>query len=207
MHTRMLYRALHGSNAQTGKIVQDLSLPYSTVEKFVEYTSEEFGIWPLWLCPLRGLEGPSFHPTTSEPGPSEMLNIGLWGTGSPNPQKHIQQNRRLERKLTELGGRKILYYQTYYTSEEFWALYDCGWYEGLRQKHNATSLPSVYEKVKTLPISGVKRVLAVWPFAGIVGIYEAIRSRDYLLHRWPFWRREGAGLVARKEGGSTSRER
>lgn len=212
MHTRILYRALLGSNAQTGKVVQDLSLPYSTAEKFVEYTGEELGIWPLWLCPLRELEPLTFHPTTSEPGPSNtpkpMLNIGLWGSASTDSDTFIQQNRRLESKLTELGGRKVLYSQTFYTEQEFWGLYDRQWYDGLRQKYNATTLPTVYEKVKTLArkhgesqISLFRRIITGWPFAGIVGIYQAIQSRDYLLHRRPFWRYKNAFLVAPKKPG------
>jgi delta24-sterol reductase len=81
MHTRMLYRALHGGKMYTQQITQDLSLPYSTAEKFIEYTAKEFGIWPLWLCPLGAVNPPTFHPTTTLPGPDNapksMLNIGL----------------------------------------------------------------------------------------------------------------------------------
>jgi Delta24-sterol reductase len=53
LHTRMLYSALHASGESKKYVVQDLALPYSTAEQFVDYTDETFGIYPLWLCPLK----------------------------------------------------------------------------------------------------------------------------------------------------------
>jgi delta24-sterol reductase len=198
MHTRMLYRALHGSNRSFGYMVQDLSLPYSTVEEFVDYTSQELGIWPLWLCPLRESDPPTFHPYTTLPGPGDfpkpMMNIGLWGRASSDMDTFVRQNRQLESKLAELGGRKVLYSHTYYTEQEFWHLYDRGWYDDLRQRYSATTLPTVYDKVKVdvakhgqKRLSWIQRLASLWPFAGLVGIFWAIRSKDYLLHRQPSW--------------------
>ncbi|SPQ23486.1 2dc17374-6377-4a4a-a19a-a1efa1c260e8 [Thermothielavioides terrestris] len=150
MHTRMLYRALQGSNLSFGHMVQDLSLPYGTAEAFIDYTAKEFNIWPLWLCPLKAIERPTFHPSYCGPGgdgpPQPMVNIGLWGAASNDVEEFVRQNRELEKKLTQLGGRKVLYSHTYYTEEEFWGLYDKGWYDGLREKYGATTLPSLYDK-------------------------------------------------------------
>ncbi|KAI9646425.1 hypothetical protein NHQ30_004417 [Ciborinia camelliae] len=199
MHTRMLYRALHGTGHSFEHIVQDLSLPYSTAEEFIDYSATELNIWPLWLCPLREMQGPTFHPSTTLPGPSSaakpMLNIGLWGPGSKNRDEFFRQNRRLEKKLADLGGFKVLYSHTYYTETEFWGLYDKKWYQDLREKYSATSLPTVFDKVKVdmSKFSGVKLswyewFFTLWPIAGLVGIRSAIRSKDYLLHRKPFWR-------------------
>ncbi|CAN8098817.1 unnamed protein product [Discula destructiva] len=156
MHTRMLYRALHSSGTHSFEhIVQDLSLPYPTAAKFIDYTAADLDIWPLWLCPLRQIQRPTFHPSTvtgegseAEAEAQPMLNIGLWGPGSKNRGEFPRQNRRLESTLTELGGMKVLYSHTYYTEEEFWQIYDRKWYEDLRRRYRATSLPSVYEKVK-----------------------------------------------------------
>lgn len=47
LHTRILYRALHTSEQSSKYIVQDLALPFSTAEKFIDYTIDSFGIWPL----------------------------------------------------------------------------------------------------------------------------------------------------------------
>lgn len=210
VHTRMLYRAMHGSGQEFGNIVQDLSLPYSTVEKFIDYTAEELDIWPLWLCPLREMEPPTFHPHTTQPGLDNevkpMLNIGLWGRGlaSSDLDTFVQQNRRLESKLTELGGRKVLYSHTYYTEAEFWSLYDRKWYDELRDKYFASSLLTVYDKVKVdvvehkqTRVSWTQRMMSMWPLAGIRGIWQAIQSKDYLLHRQAAWRYKG--MIDRKD--------
>ncbi|KUJ07717.1 FAD-binding domain-containing protein [Mollisia scopiformis] len=202
IHTRMLYRAMHGSRKEFGNIVQDLSLPYSTAEKFIDYTADELDIWPLWLCPLREMTPPTFHPYTTLPGPDEtskpMLNIGLWGRASDDLDTFVAQNRRLESKLTELGGRKVLYSHTYYTEAEFWSLYDKKWYDELRERYSASSLLTVYDKVKVdvakhkqTRLSWTQRLASMWPFAGMIGIWGAIRSKDYLLHRHAAWRYRG----------------
>lgn len=41
-----------------------------------------------------------------------------------------------------------MYLHTHYTEDEFWGLYDRGWYDALRERYAAISLPSVFEIVK-----------------------------------------------------------
>jgi delta24-sterol reductase len=204
MHTRMMYRALHGSNMSFGTMIHDLSLPYDTAGEFIEYTSEELGIWPLWLCPLRAVDAPTFRPCSAKDGvPQPMLNIGLWGAASKDVDTFLRQNRYLEAKLAELGGRKVLYSHTYYTEEEFWELYDEKWYKTLRQQYSATTLPTVYAKVKvdvgglmqSLGLPWYRSIGSLWPFAGFVGIWCAIRSKDYLKHRDLSWMRWKSGTT------------
>ncbi|KAI9705307.1 MAG: hypothetical protein M1820_005137 [Bogoriella megaspora] len=201
MHTRMLYRALHAGNMSFGYMIQDLSLPYDTVEEFIEYTSQKLDIWPLWLCPLRAIDPPTFHPWTADPSkgdlPQPMLNVGLWGAASQSRAEFLRQNRDLETRLTELGGRKVLYSHVYYDEEEFWRLYDRTWYQNLRQRYAATNLPTVFEKVKTDAVGSIQQhsqgpswirwLASLWPFAGFIGIRHAIRSKDYMIHRQPSW--------------------
>ncbi|KAG6040259.1 hypothetical protein E4U41_001095 [Claviceps citrina] len=217
MHTRMLYRALHASGESSRFLVQDLALPYSKADDFVAYTADAFGIWPLWLCPLRQTLPPTFHPytgeteteTRTEPGPDgspvqvqvqvpkDMLNIGLWGWGPADHDDFIAKNRALEDKLVELGGRKWLYAHTYYNQDEFWRVYDQNraWYEALREKYHATTLPTVHDKVRIdVDAARAERkkakqsLKARWPFGGLYGIWQAIKSKDYLLHRHAEWR-------------------
>ncbi|KAJ4289422.1 hypothetical protein N0V88_006902 [Collariella sp. IMI 366227] len=133
-HTRMLYRAFHGSNMSSGQITQDPSLPYSTAGAFIDYTASFLGIWLLWLCPLKGIKQSTFYPsyTNGDGTPQAMMNIGLRGKGAEDGEVLVAQNRELEKSLAELKGRKVPYSQTYYEEEEFWGLYNRLWYEGLR---------------------------------------------------------------------------
>ena len=204
-HTRMLYHALHASGVSSQFVVQDVALPYDTAESFIDFTSEELGIWPLWLCPLRATSTPTFHPVTAEKGSAEdaapstlsrpMLNIGIWGWGPENYEQFIAKNRALEDRLAQLGGRKWLYAHTYYTEEDFWRVYDRTWYERLRDKYHATSLPSVFGKVKTDVNAGraehkgyVKRLAQMWPVGGLYGMWLAWLSGDSRLHRDARWK-------------------
>lgn len=84
---------------------------------------------------------------------------------------------------------------TYYDEDQFWQMFDRKWYEGLREKYGATSLPTVYEKVK-IDVEAEKRKNSslseawkrIWPFAGIYGIVKAIQSKTYVEARRATWR-------------------
>ncbi|KAK7947070.1 uncharacterized protein PG986_011391 [Apiospora aurea] len=206
LHARVLYRALHGTKRYLGFMIQDLALHYSTAQDFIEYTADNLDIWPWWICPLRGIRCPTSHPcctsgyTASHGTPEPMLNIGLWGRASQDPVTFVEQNRDLEQRLGILGGRKVLYSQTYYPEKEFWDLYDREWYEALRQKYRATTLPSIYEKVRVdvstfyaYP-SWPQWLLSAWPLAGVAGIVAAVRSGDYVYHRQALWKTMWASL-------------
>ena len=226
-HTRTLYHALHAGGIASQFVVQDLALPYDTAEDFINWVDKELGIWPLWLCPLRGCPLPTFHPVTSlassckdkdgdrdtpKPNGQEsqqsqpMLNIGVWGWGPRDYGRFVAQNRALEEKLAKLGGRKWLYAHTYYTEEEFWTEYDHrAQYERLRAKYFATTLPSVYDKVKVKLDPGALAAgwknplsqwdsefwLSLWPIGGLYGMVKATLSGDISLHRQAKWRYKG----------------
>lgn len=189
LHTRMMYTALHASGQSKRCIIQDLALPLSTAEKFVEYTGTELGIWPLWLCPLKRSPQPTMHPYTKDSN-DMMLNIGVWGFGPNDRSEFVAAERGLEAKLRELGGMKWLYAQTYYSEPEFWSMFDRKWYDGLREKFGATTLPSAYEKVKAKSGDEEKKVSLreKWPWAGFYGIWKAIQSKTYLDARKASWR-------------------
>ena len=203
LHTRMMYTALHASGISKKFVVQDLALPYSAAEEFVEYADKDFGIYPLWLCPLKQSPRPTMHPhltkTTAASNSEPMLNIGLWGFGPPSADEFVRKNQDLEAKLRELGGMKWLYAQTYYSEDDFWSLYNRDWYDRLREKYDATTLPSVYDKVKIDPEAekiAAKGILGGffanrWPFDGLYGLIAAISSGSYLQARASTWRSKG----------------
>lgn len=207
LHTRMLFKALHASGQSRNYIVQDLALPFATAEKFIDYTIDSFGIWPLWLCPLRQTRLPTLHPHfsgTEADGQTlkPMLNIGLWGFGPAQYDSFVAKNRELEHKLREFGGMKWLYAQTYYKEKEFWEMFDRQWYDGLRRKYKAESLPSVWDKVKLDPNARRQAVdsswgtwaLQFWPLGGLWGLRKAIESGEYLIARNSTWKaRNGPG--------------
>ena len=202
LHTRMLYRALHAAGKNEHMIIQDLALPYANAVDFMQSMDEMLGIWPLWLCPLKQGQGKkTMHPhlnqyeedgTTLKP----MLNIGFWGRAPQGHDNFVLANRAIEKLLKEARGMKWLYAQSYSPEDEFWEDFNKQWYDDLRRKYHAETLPDVFQKVRvdveaekmTRQNAGMlERVTAMWPFSGIYGIAAAISSGDYLPRR-PAWR-------------------
>jgi len=73
--------------------------------------------------------------------------------------------------------------------ERLLEIYGREWYDDLRQKYNATSLPSVYDKVRIDVEVETKAVksswwlwfLSFWPISGFWSLWKANASRQYLL--------------------------
>lgn len=203
MHTRVMYHALHISGLAREYVIQDVGVPISTAAEFLNWLDlpENFGQYPLWLCPLPpgsagGLEGHS----SIDRARSTLMNFGIWGPSTATGKSaFIGQNRRIEHKVHALGGKKWLYAHAYYTESEFWDIYNKDRYDSLRTKYHAQHLPTLFDKVRVresdLPgahrgefESGwkgmVKRALwEVWPFSGLYGVYKAWRGGDYLLQK------------------------
>ncbi|KAI4187090.1 MAG: hypothetical protein L6R41_003035 [Letrouitia leprolyta] len=184
-HTHVMYRAMDASTLSHQYITQDLVVPFHRATEFIDYTALTFGIWPIWLCPLKATPYTTLNPfPTSGIDVSEpLLNVGLWGKGPKSAKAFVEANRDLERRLAELSGVKALYAHTYYTEDEFWRIYDRVWYDALRQKYGAVSLSSVYDKVKMGERNGAgsfkDRVLRVRPIGGLYGVFKAWRSEEY----------------------------
>lgn len=205
LHTRMMYRALHGSGESARFVVQDIAMPFETSEEFVDYTADKMGIWPLWLCPLKRRAPPTFHPHTTRPGTDVkdqskqddmMLNIGVWGWGPDKPREFVEKNIELEEKVHELGGMKWFYAHTYYQQDKFWKMYGGReWYDQLRKKYKAEHLPTVWDKIHVdADVAGKKQrhwLLAKKPIGGFYGIWKSIQSKDYFLHRKALWKWKG----------------
>ena len=199
MKTRVMYHALHESGHMDRYLIQDLAMPASTTREFVEYIDSTLGIYPLWLCPWRPVMRKSMHPGALEccqdGGGGEgqsIINVGVWGPGPTDLDQFIGVNRQIEQKVRELGGRKWLYAQAYYTEKEFWEIYDEKSYNDLRRKYSADYLPSVFDKIKRdLSGSSVRdaswgRSLqdafwSIWPMSGLYGVLKTLHSKEYLL--------------------------
>ncbi|KAI4719416.1 FAD-binding domain-containing protein [Aureobasidium sp. EXF-10727] len=149
IHTKTMYTALHASGLANEFIVQDIGFPYSTTPDFIDYLDQNFGLYPLWLCPLK-LNAP--YPLSPkgkhyQQDSLKVINIGVWGPGPRNREDFIAANRAIETKTKQLDGLKCLYAHAYYTAPEFWELYDKQRYDSLRNKYHAQMLPSVFDKV------------------------------------------------------------
>jgi delta24-sterol reductase len=144
--TRNLYRFLHGSGLSQRFMVQDICLPQKAVLDYLKFVDSSFAIYPLWLCPLRPDNGHPLSPTNLRT--KLVINVGTWGDLAQDYEKSIRNNRRLERFVSSVGGRKVFYAQAFYTAKAFWMIYDRLSYDHLRAKYKAQiTFPNVYQKV------------------------------------------------------------
>lgn len=204
MHTRDMYRALHKSGLADIHILQDVGIPYEHVEEFYEWLDKSFGLYPIWLCPLRlqreGGEAAAhgLHSEFARENVPSLLNFGVWGAVPGDRREVVRKNRALEAKVQECHGKKWLYAHAYYpTPEEFWAHYDRTSYDALRVKYGAEYLPSVYDKVKVdldaedaaaranTRAKVKSKLWKVWPVRGLYGVYCVVRNREYVLEKRP----------------------
>ena len=127
------------------KVIQDVEVPVAAVPDFLEWFDAEVGMRPVWLCPLRTTRPWAGYPLR----PGEIyVNLGFWGTvevPEGTPPGHV--NRRIEQRVSELGGHKSLYSEAFYDEATFRALYGTDTLDAVRAVHDPQGrLSSLYEK-------------------------------------------------------------
>jgi delta24-sterol reductase len=145
MRTRKLYQALQESAAAQIYVCQDVMLPTASVVGFMDYIDEEFALYPTGFCPIKPEPRSPLQPNGIA---TEMLyNVAVYGMRLVPYEKFIEANRKIEEKTHQLGGKKWFYAHSYYSQAEFWKIYDQQWYNQLREKYHATTLPDIYARI------------------------------------------------------------
>ncbi|MFC6236635.1 FAD-binding oxidoreductase [Longivirga aurantiaca] len=132
------------------QVVQDVEVPVGALSEFLDFFHREVGIEPVWVCPLRQRD-PGATWSLYELDPSvTYVNVGFWST-VPLPEgvtpAEGRVNRRIERVVTELGGKKSLYSTAFYPPEEFARIYGGDAYSGLRATYDPGGrLPDMWTK-------------------------------------------------------------
>jgi FAD/FMN-containing dehydrogenase len=134
-------------NPEREPVIQDIEVPVDRLAEFLEFFDTEIGIRPVWLCPVHLRESHGWPLYPMHPG-ELFVNVGFWATvplGPGQPQGH--HNRLIERKVTDLGGHKSLYSDSYFTEDEFWLRYDGETYRKLKDTYDPHGrLPDLYAK-------------------------------------------------------------
>lgn len=132
----------------TESVIQDVDIPIEHAAEFLEFFDREIGIRPVWICPIREpRRGRPFDLYPLDPD-TLYVNFGFWDvirTREPYPDGYF--NRKVERKVAELGGIKSLYSSSWYTEDEFWSYYDRAAYERLKSRYDPDGrLRDLYRK-------------------------------------------------------------
>jgi FAD/FMN-containing dehydrogenase len=91
-------------------------------------------ITPIWLCPLR-LRDHGGWPLYPIPPDRTFVNIGFWSSVPAGDSVGIT-NRTIEAKVSELGGHKSLYSDSFYTREKFDQLYGGEAYKAVKKSYD-----------------------------------------------------------------------
>jgi FAD/FMN-containing dehydrogenase len=142
----------HDVDARRGKpateaVIQDVEIPVERSAEFLEFFLKKVGMSPVWMCPLR-LRGDRTWPLyPMQPG-QVYVNFGFWGTVTlPPGQSDGYYNRQVEDTVTELGGHKGLYSTSFYSRDQFWALYNGPEYAELKRAYDPQGrLADLYDK-------------------------------------------------------------
>ncbi len=132
-------------------VVQDIEIPAERLPEFLDFFHAEIGIEPIWLCPLKQRD-PNARWPLYEFDPKQLyVNVGFWSTvplvHGEKPEDGVK-NRRIEKMVTDLDGRKSLYSTAFYSRDEFWDIYGGNEYAQMKMKYDPDSrLLGLYEKV------------------------------------------------------------
>jgi len=141
------WNRLRGLHAES--VIQDVDIPLDRAGEFLAFLAAEIGIWPVWMCPIRAraADAPSFPLYPMQHGVT-YVNFGFWDVVRDQRARPAGfHNRRIEQKVTALGGVKSLYSESYYPESEFWALHDRAAYAALKRAYDpANALGDLYAK-------------------------------------------------------------
>jgi FAD/FMN-containing dehydrogenase len=132
--TKKIERAL-GLHSES--VIQDVDIPLPRAAEFLDFYAREIALWPQWICPI-GFDSRKQKFTLYPVRDEWYVNFGFWDvkrTREAHPPGHF--NRLIERKVSELGGIKSLYSDSFFPEPEFSRLYGGEHYAQLKAKYDA----------------------------------------------------------------------
>ena len=100
------------------------------------------------MCPIGGHDPTRQFPFYPLHDSGLFVNFGFWDIVTNS--KHHEAgyyNRKIEAKVTELGGIKSLYSDAYYEEDQFWKLYNGEIYRDLKRRYDPEGrLKDLYQK-------------------------------------------------------------
>ena len=136
-------RGLHAES-----VIQDVDIPIARAAEFLDFLHREVGILPIWICPIRVPDPRATAVLYPLPQATLSINFGFWDSvrsRDDRPRGYI--NRKIERKVRDLGGIKSLYSDSYFSEDEFWSIYNRPAYAALKQRYDpGGTLGDLYAK-------------------------------------------------------------
>ena len=118
-------------------VIQDVEMPIEHAAEFLTFYHDVIRFMPVWICPIRAYdETARFDLYLMDPR-KLYVNFGFWDVIRGREKLPSgNYNRQIEEKVMALGGMKSLYSDSYFTSEQFWKLYNKPVYDRLKKKYD-----------------------------------------------------------------------
>jgi FAD/FMN-containing dehydrogenase len=139
--------AARGKNLEP--VIQDIEVPIKNASAFLEFFQEEIKISPIWVCPVKALTSQKIYPLYSLEPHQLYVNFGFWDSVESKKEPGYY-NKLIEQKVENLGGKKSLYSDSFYSAEKFAKLYNEKAYKELKQKYDPSGMfKTLYDKVSS----------------------------------------------------------
>ena len=127
-----------GVSNDIGDIAADILIPFKHMHDFYTWYNKEVKLYPVYICPAmsKGL-----HTFWKE---GIVCDFGI-GYGIETDDD-VAYSEKIERKMLELGGNKLLYTKVRMNKKEFWKIYNRDKYKALREKYHS-NFPDIYDKL------------------------------------------------------------
>lgn len=159
LKTAAMYKRLH--QAPTSIIadtllIQDVYVPFDHADTFLIWLRSRFGLEKLWLCPVQSTTTPQLmSPNFVTAEDKGFINFGVWmhkPSWQPGTPHARRATREIEQKVSDLGGRKMLYSLSHYSPKQWESIYDVHGYRKLKQEWDPNhAWDDIYEKVGRPP--------------------------------------------------------
>jgi hypothetical protein len=120
-------------------VIQDVDIPIQNAPEFFRFLLAEIGITPIWVCPVKAPDSSVTFPLYALDPRKLYINFGFWDT-IPTTREEGHFNRKIERKLLKLDGKKGLYSTAYYDRPTFWSIYNHSRYDELKRKYDCNGV-------------------------------------------------------------------
>jgi FAD/FMN-containing dehydrogenase len=129
-------------------VIQDVDIPIARAAEFLDFLHAEVGLLPIWVCPIRAPDPDAEATLYPLPRGTLSVNFGFWDTVPSREQRPAGfVNRKIERRVQDVGGIKSLYSDSYFGEDEFWAIYNRAAYEALKARYDPRNeLGDLYAK-------------------------------------------------------------
>lgn len=120
-------------------ITVDTFIPFSKIDKFMDWYAKEVKHFPLWCVPYRRARD---YEWVSEEffqnNPDELyLDIAVYGM---KKKDDVNYYKLIEDKLMEIGGLKTLISSNYYSEEDFWRFWNKPNYDKIKQRTDPNNI-------------------------------------------------------------------